>query len=75
MNCIYIMIKSDPNHIILKELEAMAKEHEELDQIIDNYESQKESDRFTLKRLKKQRLLIKDKIRNLKFFLYPDIIA
>jgi hypothetical protein len=69
------MTQIDDSPLIIEELEVLMQEHEELDQIIDDPESQKNFDQLTLQRFKKRKLLIKDKIEHLKVFLYPDIIA
>ncbi len=58
--------------LILHELES---EHQELNQIIDDPESSTKFSEFTIQRLKKRKLLLKDKIKVLKSKLQPDIIA
>lgn len=58
--------------IELKELE---QEHYELNEIIDDPECHTKFPQFTLQKIKKRKLLIKDKINILKNLLYPDIIA
>jgi len=59
----------------LKELRELEHEHRDLNEIIDNPSSRGEFSEFTLQKLKKRKLLVKDHIKRLKRFLYPDIIA
>ncbi|GAB4169699.1 MAG: hypothetical protein Tsb006_7630 [Rickettsiaceae bacterium] len=58
-----------------KELEELEQEHNDLNEIIDDPYSHDKFSEFTLQRLKKRKLLLKDRIRILKSLLYPDIIA
>jgi hypothetical protein len=58
-----------------KELEELEQEHKDLNEIIDNPNSTSEFSEFTLQKLKKRKLLLKDKIDAIKRFLSPDIIA
>lgn len=59
----------------LQDLEELELEHSDLNQIIDDPSSPSKFNKFTLQRLKKRKLFLKDKIRILKSQLYPDIIA
>ena len=59
----------------LKELRELENEHRDLNEIIDNPSSRGEFSEFTLQKLKKRKLLVKDHIKRLKGFLHPDIIA
>lgn len=56
----------------LRELEI---EHKELNDIIGNPDSAREFSEFTLQRLKKRKLALKDKITKLKTTISPDLIA
>lgn len=58
---------------LLDELKSALDEHEELNVIIDNIPDG--IDEVTLQRIKKRRLLLKDKISDLKALLHPEIIA
>lgn len=60
---------------LLKELKELEQEHRELNTLIDDPEEAKNFSEFTLQKLKKRKLLIKDKIKIIKRELHPDIIA
>ena len=55
--------------------EIAQKKLQELNEAIDNPDVSYNLPEFTLQRLKKRKLLIKDEIEKLKPFTYPDIIA
>ncbi len=50
-------------------------EHRDLDERIVRLEAEQSSDQVTIKRLKKQKLLLKDRITSLEDQITPDIIA
>ena len=50
-------------------------EHRDLDAAIDRLQSAPDADELTIKRLKKQKLLLKDRITSLEDQITPDIIA
>ena len=56
-------------------LDVMRREHRELDLAIGDMESAVQPDPLTLRRLKKQKLALKDQIVRLEDRLIPDIIA
>ena len=56
----------------LKELE---EEHRDLDEILFQLQEKKTVDILQIRRLKKRKLILKDKIINLKNIIEPDIIA
>ena len=60
--------------VLKVELETLKQEHRDLDEAIDALES-KVGDALTIKRLKKQKLALKDKIAALEDRITPDIIA
>lgn len=60
---------------LIKELRELEQEHQDLNILIDDQDSAKQFSEFTLQKLKKRKLLIKDKIDFIKRELYPDIIA
>ena len=60
---------------VKRELAELLSEHEDLNDSIDDIELSNSFSEFTLRRLKKRKLVIKDKIEKLKSLIYPDIIA
>ena len=56
-------------------LEVMRREHRDLDDAIHALEASGKGDQLTLRRLKKQKLALKDQIARLEDRLIPDIIA
>jgi len=57
------------------ELAALREEHRSLDTEIGEMEEQRPVDRIALQRLKKRKLMLKDRIARLEDQIYPDIIA
>ncbi|MDP4708736.1 MAG: DUF465 domain-containing protein [Rickettsiaceae bacterium] len=60
---------------LLKNLYELEQEHQDLNEIIDDPDSHTKFSEFTLQKLKKRKLLVKDKIKLIKALLSPDIIA
>lgn len=58
-----------------KELKKLEQEHLELNEIIDEAILNKNLSEFTLQKVKRRKLYLKDKIEHLKSLIYPDIIA
>lgn len=56
-------------------LEVLRREHRDLDQAIHALEEKGTGDPLTIRRLKKQKLLLKDQIALIEDRLTPDIIA
>lgn len=56
-------------------LEVLKREHRDLDEAISALESSGRPDQLTLRRLKKQKLTLKDQIVKFENQLIPDIIA
>lgn len=56
-------------------LEMLRREHRDLDEAILALEGTGRGDQLTLRRLKKQKLALKDQIRRIEDLLTPDIIA
>lgn len=56
-------------------LEVLRREHRDLDEAIHALETTGRPDQLTLRRLKKQKLLLKDAITRIEDQLIPDIIA
>ena len=64
-----------PEEVLRVNLEVLRAEHRDLDEAIEALEAQGRADQFTLKRLKKQKLALKDRISRIEDQLTPDIIA
>ncbi len=56
-------------------LGVLRQEHRDLDEAIHALEISGRSDQLTLRRLKKQKLVLKDQIARIEDILTPDIIA
>ena len=56
-------------------LEVMRREHRDLDEAIHALETNGRPDQLTLRRLKKQKLALKDQMARLEDQLIPDILA
>lgn len=63
------------NDVLRVELAVFRREHRDLDEAITALNERGTADPLTLRRLKKQKLLLKDKIANIADRLTPDIIA
>ena len=61
--------------VLTIKLKTLKKGHHELDQKISTLTETSSSDQFTLRLLKKKKLLLKDQISRLEDELTPDIIA
>jgi len=61
--------------VIRIRLEVMRREHRDFDDAIHALETSGRGDQLTLRRLKKQKLALKDQITRLEDRLIPDIIA
>ena len=61
--------------VLRVELEEFRREHRDLDAAIAALQEKASSDALTLRRLKKQKLALKDKIAQLEDRITPDIIA
>ena len=66
-------MKSD--EVLRVELEEFRRQHRDLDEAIHALEEKPASDRLTIRRLKQQKLRLKDRISWIEDRLYPDIIA
>ncbi|SFR32358.1 hypothetical protein SAMN04488005_0295 [Yoonia tamlensis] len=67
--------KMDQVEVLRVELAVMKQEHRDLDTAITALNERGAPDMLTLKRLKRQKLLLKDKIVRLEDRILPDIIA
>ena len=61
--------------VVRIKLEVLRQEHRDLDHAIQDLEAMQRADQLALRRLKKQKLALKDRIRLLEDRLTPDIIA
>ncbi|QMU60082.1 MAG: DUF465 domain-containing protein [Boseongicola sp.] len=64
-----------PNEVLRVKLSALKQEHRDLDEAIHALEERSVRDPLTIKRLKKQKLALKDRIAIIEDRLTPDIIA
>ena len=65
----------DQIDVLRVELAVLKREHRDLDEAIEALEQAGRPDMLTVKRLKKQKLQLKDKIAALEDRITPDIIA
>ena len=63
------------DEVLRVELQVLRQEHRDLDAAIDALTDRAAADQLTITRLKKQKLVLKDKIARLEDELTPDIIA
>ncbi|NKW72065.1 DUF465 domain-containing protein [Rhodobacteraceae bacterium R_SAG10] len=67
--------KMGRKEVLRVRLEVLRREHRDLDDAIDAIQQSGRGDQLTLRRLKKQKLALKDRIAVIKDDLTPDIIA
>ena len=60
---------------LIKQLLALEEEHRDLDEVINQIQEKKTIDFLQIKRLKKRKLILKDKIKKTRDIIEPDIIA
>lgn len=65
----------DETEVLRVELDVLKREHRELDDAIRALEEEGSRDMLTIRRRKKEKLALKDRIRLLEDRLLPDIIA
>ena len=63
------------NYKLLEKLKEYEQEHSDLDQILIQLQEKHTVDFLQIQRLKKRKLILKDKISNIQNELEPDIIA
>lgn len=63
------------NNELIKELESLELEHRNLDNLIIRLRGEKTIDLLQIQKLKKRKLILKDKINYIKNKIEPDIIA
>ncbi len=70
-----ITAEMDETEVLRVKLEVLRREHRDLDEAIAALHDRGASDMLTIKRLKKQKLYLKDQIAQLEDRILPDIIA
>ena len=65
----------DETEVLRVELQVLKREHRELDDAIQALETEGARDMLTIRRKKKEKLILKDRIRLIEDRLLPDIIA
>lgn len=65
----------DPEEVLRVKLGVLRQEHRDLDDAIHAMETSGRADQLALRRLKKQKLFLKDQIARIEDILTPDIIA
>lgn len=68
-------IEMNPEEVLSVKLNVLKRQHRDLDDAIHALETSGRGDQLTLKRLKKQKLMLKDQVARLEDLLTPDIIA
>lgn len=66
---------SEKTRKLIDQLHVLEQEHRDLDEVIFEIQEKKTINLLQIQRLKKRKLLLKDKIENLKDKIEPDIIA
>ena len=64
-----------PDEVVRVKLEVLRRQHRDLDEAISALEENARPDQLMLRRLKKQKLALKDQISRIEDALIPDIIA
>ncbi|MDR9427303.1 MAG: DUF465 domain-containing protein [Salibaculum sp.] len=67
--------RMEERDVLRVELEVLRQEHRDLDEAINALQDDGKGDMFTIRRLKKQKLGLKDRIAQIEDRLFPDIIA
>jgi len=67
--------RMEQNEVLRVKLEVLRREHRDLDEAIDALHERGSADMLTIRRLKKQKLALKDRISRIEDTLLPDIIA
>ncbi len=67
--------KMEQLEVLRVKLEVLKREHRDLDEAIEALDDRVSADMLTVKRLKKQKLALKDQIKQLEDQILPDIIA
>ena len=75
MNAAHPPAEMSTDDVLRVKLEFLRREHRDLDQAIQALDENGRPDPLTLRRLKKQKLALKDQIARIEDRLTPDIIA
>ena len=67
--------KMEQDEVLRVKLAVLQREHRDLDEAIDALQERPNADMLTIRRLKKQKLALKDQISALEDRILPDIIA
>jgi hypothetical protein len=70
-----ISARMEQTEVLRVKLEVLRREHRDLDEAIDALQERGSADMLTIRRLKKQKLYLKDQIAQIEDRLLPDIIA
>ena len=70
-----VPVEMESEAVLRARLESLRREHRDLDEAIEALEAKGTGDPLTIRRLKKQKLALKDRIRLIEDELTPDIIA
>ena len=70
-----ISAKMEQIEVLRIKLEVLKREHRDLDEAIHAMQERGAADMLTIRRLKKQKLYLKDQIAQLEDRILPDIIA
>lgn len=70
-----VSAQMETEEVLRIKLEVLRREHRDLDEAIHALQERGAADMLTLRRLKKQKLALKDQIRLLEDRILPDIIA
>ena len=65
----------DPEDVLRTQLPALRQQHRDLDEAIAALQDRSMADMLQIKRLKKQKLALKDRLARIEDELTPDIIA
>jgi len=63
------------NSLLINQLKQLEQEHRDLDEILIQLQEKSTVDFLQIRRIKKRKLTLKDKINYLKNYIEPDIIA
>jgi len=63
------------NSLLINQLKQLEQEHRDLDEILIQLQEKSTVDFLQIRRTKKRKLVLKDKINYLKNYIEPDIIA
>lgn len=71
----YQRLSEEETRILMAELHELTVEHRDLDMVIDHLTANPPDDQLLIRRLKKRKLSLKDRIQQLESRLIPDIPA